>query len=354
MGQGLRGRGTAQGEVGERGDFYIPDLCAAGPVFVMILVAELAVIVYVLTASALPQFDWQLLASASLFVQWVVLVSAALVCQLRGLFGRIDPRAVALICLGLVMVVTALSSYLSMLYLPHQFNAGEGGWWILRNMVIALVLTGLVLRYLSFQHELQQREQIEMRSQLEALRARIRPHFLFNTLNSIASLIMSRPEAAEKAVEDLAELFRASLEEKHRDTTVADELRVCELYLGIEKLRLGERLQLVWEVDPAVRELPMPMLVMQPLVENAVYHGIARLPAGGRIRVSVDIQGDEVCVAVANPLPAEEAVHVGQRMALDNIRRRLAAQYGDSASLEASPVGDDYRVQMRYRPGNVP
>ena len=98
-------------------------------------------------------------------------------------------------------------------------------------------------------------KKLELQARLDSLRARIRPHFLFNTLNSIASLIISRPEAAEQAVEDLSELFRVSLQENHRRTTVADELRLCELYLGIEQLRLGDRLQVDWEVRPGSRDV---------------------------------------------------------------------------------------------------
>ena len=155
----------------------------------------------------------------------------------------------------------------------------------MRNLLVAVVLAGIVLRYFYLQQQLRLQEQLELQARLDSLRSRIRPHFLFNTLNSIASLIMSRPAAAEQAVEDLAELFRVSLQESHRTTTVADELRLCELYLGIEQLRLGDRLQVQWQVQVEAREQPMPSLLLQPLVENAIYHGLFPAAAGGIIRI---------------------------------------------------------------------
>jgi two-component system sensor histidine kinase AlgZ len=172
-------------------------------------------------------------------------------------------------------------------------------------------------------------------------------------MNSIASLIMSRPEAAEQAVEDLSELFRAALQESKRTTTVADELHLCELYLGIEKLRLGERLQVAWQVDVAARDQPMPSLILQPLVENAVYHGISKLPRGGTISVTVHLVGGEVQVSVENPVPVQAAHTEGHHMALANIEQRLQVMYGSGTHLHAAPQGDAYRVELSYPPGAV-
>jgi two-component system sensor histidine kinase AlgZ len=333
------------------GEFFIPDLCAPRPVFVMVLLAELLVIVYTLASSILPRFNWDLLATCSLFTQWVVLLSAALLCQLRGPFSRLSLPLAAGASLALVASVTALSSYVALQIYPQLTRGGDGYWWLLRNLLVAVVLSGITLRYFYLQRQLRLQEKLELQTRLDGLRSRIRPHFLFNTLNSIASLIMSRPEAAEQAVEDLAELFRASLQESRRPTTVADELRLCELYLGIEQLRLGDRLEVEWQVDPAVRNEPMPSLILQPLVENAVYHGIARLPRGGTIRVVVGQEGGEVRVTVENPVPPQGRQSEGNRMALSNIGQRLQAIYGTHARLEVTPGSGHYRVEMGYQPG---
>jgi two-component system sensor histidine kinase AlgZ len=342
------GQVTAAGDDGGTGEFFIPDLCAARSVFVMVLLTELMVIVYVLASSTLPRFNWDLLATCSLFAQWVVLLSAALLCQLRRPFTRLSLPMVTSASLLLVLVVTAGSSYFTLQFYPQFTRGDNGNWWLLRNLLVALVLAGIVLRYFYLQQQLRQQEKLELQSRLDSLRSRIRPHFLFNTLNSIASLIMSRPEAAEQAVEDLAELFRVSLHENQRPTSVADELHLCELYLGIEQLRLGERLQVKWQVDAAAREQPMPSLMMQPLVENAVYHGISQLPQGGTISVGVCLVGAEVQISVENPLPSRTSHTRGHHMALANIEQRLHALYGSSGRLRVAPRGDSYRVELSY------
>ena len=234
---------------------------------------------------------------------------------------------------------------------PQLTRGAVGLWWLLRNLLVATVLAGIVLRYFYLQQQLRLQEKLELQARLDSLRARIRPHFLFNTMNSIASLIMSRPEAAEQAVEDLSELFRVSLQEGQRPTTVADELRLCELYLGIEKLRLGAKLQVQWQVETAVRDQPMPSLVLQPLVENAVYHGISQLPEGGTISIAVHLSAGVVRVSVDNPMPGQSAHTEGHHMALANIEQRLLVLYGAGARLEAVPQGNAYRINLSYSPG---
>ena len=330
------------------GVFFIPDLCAARPVFVMVLLTELMVLVYTLASSTLPRFDWNLLATCSLFVQWIVLLSAALVCLLRATFARLGLVLTAVFCLAIVAAVTAVSSLAAMqLLLPLSAAQGDS-WWLLRNVLVALVLSGVLLRYFYLQQQLTLRERAELQARLDYLRARIRPHFLFNTMNSIASLIATRPRDAEQAVEDLAELFRASLQGQQSETSVADEQRLCEVYLGIERLRLGERLQVNWSVAESARQWPMPSLILQPLLENAVYHGIAQLEGGGTITVEIQPRGDVLEVVVGNPMPEGGGHSVGHHMALANIGERLQALYGSRGTLDAGAADGHYRVLMRY------
>lgn len=338
---------------GTAGDFFIPDLCAPRSVFFMVLLVELMAIVYVLAVSSLPRFNWDLLASCSLFMQWVVLLSAALLCQLRRPMSRLSLPGATAASLLLVLAVTALSSYLALLLYPQFARTAQGGWWLLRNLLVAAVLTGILLRYFFLLQQLRLQEKLELQSRLDSLRSRIRPHFLFNTLNSIASLIMSRPQAAEQAVEDLAELFRVSLQETRRPTTVADELRLCELYLGIEELRLGERLRVDWQIDEATRDQPMLSLIMQPLIENAVYHGIAALPQGGTIAVKLALRDAALQLTVTNPVPAEPPPIEGHHMALANIEQRLQAVYGSAGQLQTARRDVHFRVELSYPVGEM-
>lgn len=347
--QPSRAEGDREQEATQLGEFFIPDLCASRPVLLMILLAQLMVMVYTLASSTLPGFDWDLLATCSLFVQWVVLLSALLMCWSRGPLSRLSLVTATAISLALIAAVTALSSLWVLRFFPWLSGESESIWWLVRNVIISLVLGGIILRYFFLQQQLLQQRQMELQARLDSLRARIRPHFLFNTLNSIASLIVSRPDAAEQAVEDLAELFRASLKENRGVTTVADELRLCELYLGIEQLRLGDRLEMDWQVDDNARDQAMPSLVLQPLVENAVYHGIARLPEGGRIKVDVRREQDTICARVENPVPVGGDPMSGNQMALANVEQRLQVLYGDDAGLQVDRTAGCFRVRLQYR-----
>ena len=215
-------------------------------------------------------------------------------------------------------------------------------------VLVALVVAGVLLRYFFLLQQLRRQEKLELQSRLDSLRDRIRPHFLFNTLNSIASLIATRPQAAEGAVEDLAELFRVSLRDERRSTTVADELRLCELYLGIERLRLGERLRVQWDVAADAREQPMPSLVLQPLVENAIHHGVATLPEGGTVHIAIALCGGELRASVENPVGRDGESTRGHNLALENVRSRLDALYGAAARLQVEPAQGRFHVSLSY------
>ncbi len=344
--------GGPRGGTGRRESFHSGSL-RAPPGLLTVLLVELLALVHVLADSGLPRFDWNLLATTSLFLQWVALLSAALLCLLRRPLDRLGLRAAAALALALVAAVTWLSSLAALWLFPPVAAGAVPGWWLLRNALIAVLLGGVALRYFHLRQELLARERSELQARLDALQARIRPHFLFNTLNSIASLIASRPEAAERAVEDLAELFRASLQEAGSGGSVNDELRLCELYLEIERLRLGDRLAVEWSVPAELRELPMPGLMLQPLLENAVCHGIAGLPAGGTVRVSLDRERGSLRALVENPLPERPLRAEGQRLALNNIEQRLRALYGERASLRCERRGGVYRAELRF-PESLP
>jgi two-component system sensor histidine kinase AlgZ len=332
----------------ELSEFFIPDLCGSRAVFVMIVLAELLVIVHTLAVSALPEWDWGLFTAGSFTVLWVVLLSAAVICQLRRALSRLSLPLATFICLLVVVVVTLITSYL-LQWLPQPLRGTDtNSWQLLRNIAVAVVVAGVVMRYFYLQHQIRLREQLELSSRLNSLRDKIRPHFLFNTLNSIASLIMSQPEAAERAVEDLSELFRMSLQDDRRVTTVADELRLCEMYLEIEKLRLGDRLSVEWQVDDRARQQPMPGLVLQPLVENAIYHGVSTLPEGGTVRITVELTANELRASVENPISTQITASQGNNIALENIEDRLQALYGMGGKLTIFPQQDRFRVELRY------
>jgi two-component system sensor histidine kinase AlgZ len=183
---------------------------------------------------------------------------------------------------------------------------------------------------------------------VHALQARIRPHFLFNSMNTIASLTRTDPVRAEEAVQDLADLFRANLSDKRTQITLKDELEVATTYERIEKLRIGDRLRVDWNLQALPQDAIVPSLVIQPLLENAIYHGIEPRPEGGTVTVNGELHHDLITVVVRNPMPAGAVVRDGNRLALANIRERLQLVYGSRATIKAGRFDDEYIVTLRF------
>jgi two-component system sensor histidine kinase AlgZ len=190
-------------------------------------------------------------------------------------------------------------------------------------------------------------------ARLAALTTRIRPHFLFNSLNAVLGLIRSEPRRAEAVLENLAELLRALLRDNRELVPLSDEIALCRQYLEIEKLRLGERLQVQWELAEMPADPRLPPLMLQPLLENAIYHGIEPHPAPGPVVIRSWHEGKRLHLELSNPLPPKgaAAIHRGNRLALANIRERLALAYDLEATLESGPVAGTgvepvYRVHI--------
>lgn len=332
----------------QRGDF-LPDLCKVQSVFTLILVAELIALALVVASHGLWPFNWQALGTVSFLVQWIFLTSAALLCPLRGLLAKRSLIVASTVSFGVVMAVTATVSLVSQwLFLPpEQMDL----WQVGANMAVAAVFAGISLRYFYIQQQLLVQEESELQARIQALQSRIRPHFLFNCMNSIVSLIGSDPEKAERVVEDLSDLFRASLAEPGQ-VPIKHELSLCRQYISIEQLRLGNRLRLEWEVEDLPEDIKIPSLLLQPVVENAIYHGVQPRADGGTVELSVRKSDNRVTITVRNPLPQqyEQSAKPGNRVAVDNIKHRLAAYYGDSASFEAGETEDCYVTEISYTP----
>lgn len=342
----------------QRQGFFIPDLCNAQAVLLLVLVVELVVLVLSIGASGLRYFNWERFAALSLFVQWTALLSAAVLCRLRIWLVRWPRARAAAAGYAAVLVITVLVNCVAQWLNGPLIGAREWRfdyWQLLDSTAISALLGGIALRYLYVAQQLRERQRAELEARVEALQARIRPHFLFNTMNSIASLIGSDPAAAEAAVEDLATLFRATLSQRSAQVTVSDEVELCRRYLRIEQLRLGDRLRIEWQLEAVPAMLPIPSLSLQPLLENAIYHGIQARPQGGTIRIEGEYAERRVRIAVSNPLPdGAAAPHGGNRMALDNIEHRLQALYGDDAGVERTVQAGEFVARLHYRLPNSP
>ena len=214
------------------------------------------------------------------------------------------------------------------------FGGGVGGGWVAPS-VCGAVMAACVMAWL------QQREGLALPQQTQArlveLQARIQPHFLFNTLNTAMALVQIDPDRAEAVLEDLAELFRRALASPSTRASLADEVDLARRYLGIEQLRFGERLRINWVIDEAASSAAVPNLLLQPLVENAVKHGIECAPQGGWLRVQTQCKGERVHITVSNSVPDEAApaARRGHGIALRNVRQRVLLMHDVQAQFEA-------------------
>ena len=331
---------------------FLPDFCGGRIVFVVIMVAELLAIVLTLAKPLNTPDRLFELAMYSMFIQWVALTCVATLCVSRGFLNSLGDYWAATWSYIITLLVTLLIAELAR-WLIGYWPAGAGdtryshGYYLFRILAISAIVSALTLRYFYVQHQWRRRIELEAEARFQALQSRIRPHFLFNCMNTIASLIRRQPTLAEESIEDLADLFRASLQDIRHASLLVDEISLCERYLRIEKHRLGERLQVVWDIDALPLAMPVPSLSLQPLLENAIYHGIEPLTDGGTIQIAAEQKGNLYILTVENPMSeTASAQHEGNKLALDNIRQRLTAFYGATAKLEVSPDRASYQVTI--------
>ena len=331
-------------------DFFLPDFCGLQSVFAVVVLSEL--FAFVLTLSSYPYSAgiWTDLALTSLFMQWAGLASAALLCVSRRLLARLPVLYAALLTYASLLAAIALLSEVTFVLIPQLatplFTTNHME-FLLRNLAIGAIVIALALRYFYVQHQWKQRTRAEAEARLQVLQARIRPHFLFNSINTVSSLIHSHPDVAEEALLDLSDLFRASLGDEKRRIPFSDEVALTRRYLHMESLRLGDRLKIEWNTGEIPDDALFPPLILQPLIENAVYHGIEPLSEGGTIQLNGVRNGNLLHLTLSNPLPSEDYPRKqGNRMALENIRERLDAHYGDTARLSLEEGDELFTVNL--------
>jgi two-component system sensor histidine kinase AlgZ len=330
----------------------LPDFCDVRIIFMVVLLVEVLAMVLTMAIPTTTSAYWDHLAFISMLMQWIALLCAAALCHSRKWLNRMDTRNTLFISFAIMMAVSLVVS-LVMLQLQGLLGLDDitsplGEHFLLRIMLMSAAMYALVLRYFYIQYQWRSNLHAQSRAEIQALKARIRPHFLFNSMNTIASLISFKPESAEKAVEDLADLFRASLQEKNINT-LEDEIALTRSYLDIEKLRLGERLDVEWDIDNSLKNQEIPSLSLQPLAENAIYHGIEPLTGGGSIHISATRQGEHLVLEVSNPIDESSTMphKKGNQMAQQNIRQRLELAYGSRAEFNTNETKHSYSIQLR-------
>jgi two-component system sensor histidine kinase AlgZ len=285
---------------------------------------------------------------ASLVIQWVALLSLGELYLLRRQLAPMRPLALAWVALGLLLANTWLICAMARLILGVEWPLAKGGWLALVLQLTGIVLAVGVLGLAAFQNHWRA-QQLAIRakqSELEALQARIRPHFLFNTLNTGAALVHRKPEEVERLLLDLADLFRAALAGP-RDISLDDELALARRYLEIEQLRFGERLQVDWQLPREIPAVTVPSLSIQPLVENAIRHGIERRPDGGQIEIAVTTTPETVIVRIINPLAPSGGDSRGHHVGLNASQVRIEALTGGRGSVITQQEGKRFIATVR-------
>ena len=342
----------------ELNDFWLPDFCSTAAArrlaSLAILIALILLVAQAPSLWPLPLWDFFLLATLS---GAVIATSFALICRWRVAMASwshltIGVASVALIMFNLVWLSVLGIYLLDWLQLPLMSFVSNEYSTLARHLIIVALFASLFLRYLALQAQLRIREKTALQARLEALQARIQPHFLFNSMNIIASLIAVDPDKAEQAVEDLATLFRASLRDTV-DVSLAEEIALCRRYANIEELRLGDRLAIDWQVGAGVESLRIPHLSLQPLLENAIRHGVELSAVRCDITLKVVCGPEWVDIKLTNPV-AQGATRSGNQMSLRNVTERLKARFGEQASLQASASNGMFVTHLRYPHGQSP
>lgn len=336
---------------------YLPDFCTARVVLAVVLIAELTAVL-VTAARADDRFGfWSDLGRSSMFLLWIGLASAAMLCALRGYVARHSVATGAAIVLGMELLLVGVISEITWRLAAEYFATGadlqaqrpaDHFYFVFRNLVISFIVMAVALRYSYVSQQWRENVELSAQARVHALQARIRPHFLFNSMNTIAALTRSNPPLAEEAVQDLADLFRATLSDQRGQITLDEEIEIARTYERIEKLRMGGRLRVDWKLDPVPRMAIVPSLMIQPLLENAIYHGIEPRPEGGTIAVNGEFANGLVTIVVRNPMPDSAVPREGNRVALANIRERLTLVYDERATIKAGRFDNEYIVTLRF------
>jgi two-component system sensor histidine kinase AlgZ len=316
----------------------LPNFRNLGILLRILLIVNLLAIAAAMVESKGPHDFWARLLDVSIVVQPLLLASMLALVVFNDVLKRLPYYlgAGAVLVLELVLV--------TLLYAYGRPMLQIEGAWLERYWTLTFLVTLMLLLYFELRGRALSPAISEAR--LQALQARIRPHFLFNSINAVLSLIRQDPKRAEGALEDMADLFRVVMADNRELTPLSREVELCREYLGLEQLRLGERLKVEWHVDKMPGDACIPPLVLQPLLENAVYHGIEPRTAPGVISINIYLAREQVHAVLKNPYEHEGNHHAGNKMALANIRERLQLHFDAEANLTTRVTDDTYQVHI--------
>lgn len=334
---------------------FIPDFGSFSMLLRFVVLAELiAIIITIGRNSEFNDQAWQDFSLLSLFAVSIALCSIVVLKLISPLLRRTSTGTGSVLVITMLLLVTSVGID-GIIYTLHHLAIIDDRWpeWreslLIRSLMITAIIGTLGMRYLILHERAELDSKLQQESKLQALQSRIRPHFLFNSLNSVASLTRSDPSKAEAVLHDLADLFRVLLADARKLVPVSAEREISRQYLEVEKIRLGDRLQVKWNVSNIPRAALMPALTLQPLLENAIYHGIEPRFAGGTIKIEMWAEGEMLNIMISNPLPdvRKDSHGKGNKLAQENIRQRLKTQFGETASMQVIQEGGQYHVKVK-------
>jgi two-component system sensor histidine kinase AlgZ len=329
----------------------LPNFRNLGATLRIVLLVNIAALLFSLAQASSERDILQHFIDSSSLLQPVLLTSLLLFYILNDWLARqIYWQGFAISVLFVVIVTFTIAYFGADLFMPLSASPL---FYMLRNVILSGSLAVLILFY--FKLRAMSLSTALHDARLQALQARIRPHFLFNSINAVLSIVRADPKRAESALEDMADLFRMAMAENREMVALSREISLTKQYLELEQLRLGERLVVNWHVAEGLDDALIPPLILQPLLENAVYHGIEPLAEGGAIDIKLLHVGKELHLDVHNPCRGQCAAHEGNKMALENIRERLALKFDVEAKYEVKSGSNFYHVhiQLPYIKGEI-
>jgi two-component system, LytTR family, sensor histidine kinase AlgZ len=326
----------------------LPDFCNLGVMLRLLVIVNAlvfgAALVRADTANDVSSLMRQFLL-ISIVAQPAIILTLVASCGLKVVFNKLPYWQGVSAIFALESAVGLVFWYLSRALLPLiPLGDNGGGVAFVQFLMFFILATAVVLFYFDLRARSLSPAFTEAR--LQALQARIRPHFLFNSINAVLSLIRDEPRRAERMLEDMAELFRVLMADNRKLKPLGDEVELCRQYLNIEQIRLGERLKIDWQIADMPADALVPPLILQPLIENAVYHGIEPQHGSGTLTILIKTNGKQINIMLTNPYHSESTHVSGNRMAIANIKERLQLHFDAEAGLRAEVNGARYIVSI--------
>ncbi|EEY92058.1 MULTISPECIES: sensor histidine kinase [Acinetobacter] len=290
------------------------------------------------------------------FINWVILSFSAFVDYFQDFFTKLSQKValtLGFVVLQIIVLLTTCAVNIIQFWAARSTGFSEDVLFhgVSLHLGYGILLGAFCLRYLYMREQWLRQQYSELNARIQAMQARIHPHFLFNSLNSVVSLISIDPDKAENMLISLSRLFRASFQEL-KLVSLEEEIDLCKQYLSIEKMRLGDRLTVEWNIQATPIELKratIPLLTLQPLLENSIFHGVEKVLQASTISVLVEILQNQVTIVITNPYSHDKIKsRTGNGIAIENVEQRLKAYYGPAVKFQVYGGVSLYTTVVSY------